>query len=112
MLLGGNRAANPVEFVLHALAGCLTTALVLHAAARGICVRRVESRFEGDIDMRGLLGLSDEVRNGYRQIRVVFRVDADAPDEVIEELVTLAQKRSPVFDIVTHGVPVEVRTER
>lgn len=112
VLLGRNCAANPVEFVLHALAGCLTTSLVLHAAARGVHIRRVESRFDGDLDVRGLLGLSDEVRNGYRQIRVVFRVEADAPDEMIEELVTLAQKRSPVFDIVTHGVPVEVRTAR
>ena len=112
VLLGLNRGANPVEFVLHALAGCLTTSLVLHAAARGITLRRVESRFEGDIDMRGLLGLSADVRNGYEKIRVVFKVAADAPDEVIEELVSLAQKRSPVFDIVTHGVPVEVRTEK
>jgi uncharacterized OsmC-like protein len=109
VLLGKNCSANPVEFVLHALAGCLTTSLVLHAAARGIKVRRVESHFEGDLDVRGLLGLSDEVRNGYEQIRIVFDVAADAPDHVIEELVTLAQKRSPVFDIVTHGVPVEVR---
>lgn len=112
VLLGKNCGANPVEFVLHALAGCLTTSLVLHAAARGIRVERVESRFEGDLDVRGLLGLSEDVRNGYQKIKVVFKVAADAPDDVIEELVTLAQKRSPVFDIVSHGVPVEVRTEK
>lgn len=112
VLLGKNCGANPVEFVLHALAGCLTTSLVLHAAARGIRINSVETRFEGDLDVRGLLGLDETVRNGYEQIRVFFKVSADAPDSVIDELVTLAQKRSPVFDIVSHGVPVEVRTER
>jgi uncharacterized OsmC-like protein len=112
VLLGLNRGANPVEFVLHALAGCLTTSLVLHAAARGIRLQRVESRFEGDLDVQGLLGLSDKVRNGYKQIRVVFKVTGDAPDAVLQELVTLAQQRSPVFDIVSHGVPVEVHTEK
>jgi uncharacterized OsmC-like protein len=112
VLLGENRGANPVEFVLHALAGCLTTSLVLHAAARGIQLQGVESRFEGDLDVRGLLGLSDDVRNGYEKIRVTFKVKGDAPQETLEELVRLAQARSPVFDIVTHGVPVEVRTEK
>ncbi|HEY0874235.1 MAG TPA: OsmC family protein [Vicinamibacterales bacterium] len=112
VLLGENRGANPVEFVLHALAGCLTTSLVLHAAARGIRVNSVETRFEGDLDVRGLLGIDDSVRNGYERIKVTFKVSADAPDSVIDELITLAQKRSPVFDVVSHGVPVEVRRER
>ncbi|HJS58581.1 MAG TPA: OsmC family protein [Vicinamibacteria bacterium] len=112
VLLGENRGANPVEFVLHALAGCLTTSMVLHAAARGIHLEEVESRFEGDLDVRGLLGLSDEVRNGYERIRVAFKVKGDAPPETLEELVRLAQARSPVFDIVSHGVPVEVRLDR
>jgi uncharacterized OsmC-like protein len=111
VLLGENRGANPVEFVLHALAGCLTTSMVLHAAARGIALDAVESTFEGDLDVRGLLGLSDEVRNGYERIRVKFRIEADAPRETLEELVRVAQQRSPVFDVVSHGVPVEVTLE-
>lgn len=107
VLLGGDRAPNPVEYVLHALAGCLTTSLVYHAAARGIRVEEVRTRFEGDLDLRGFLGMSDAVRNGYEEIRVVFDVRADAPEETIGELVELARKRSPVFDIVTRGTPVK-----
>jgi uncharacterized OsmC-like protein len=112
VLLGEDRSPNPVEYVLHALAGCLTTSLVYHAAARGIRVRRVEARLEGDLDLRGFLGISDDVRNGYQGIRVGFRVDADASDEVLEELVRMAQARSPVFDIVSHPVPVSVTVRR
>jgi len=108
VLLGTDTDANPVEYVLHALAGCLTTSLVYHAAARGITVRRVESTFEGDLDLRGFLGLDDRVRNGYREIRVAMKVDVDGGQEQAEELVRLAQSRSPVYDIVTNGVPVSV----
>ena len=112
VLLGGDRGANPVEYVLVGLSGCLTTSLVAHAAARGIRLRSVESRLEGDLDVRGFLGMSDKVRNGYREIRVHFTVDADAPPEVIAELVETAKARSPVFDIVSHGVPVTVSGEK
>lgn len=109
VLLGGDRGANPVEYLLHALAGCLTTSMVYHAAARGIRLHEVESHFEGDLDLRGLLGLSDQVRNGYRQIRVTFKVKGDAPRETLEELVELAQQRSPVFDTIKNPVDVQVR---
>jgi len=111
VLLGENRGANPVEFVLHALAGCLTTSLIYHAAARGVKIEGVESRFEGNLDLRGFLGLDDRVRNGYKDLRVVFRIKADAPAEQIEDLCRLAQARSPVFDIVRNGVPVSVTLE-
>ena len=109
VLLGQDKGANPVEFVLHALAGCLTTSLVYHAAAQGIKIEAVESRFEGDIDLRGFLGMSEDVRNGYENIRVTFKIKADAPEEKLKELCELAQKRSPVFDVVTNGVPVKVQ---
>jgi uncharacterized OsmC-like protein len=112
VLLGTDLGANPVEYVLHALAGCLTTSLVYHAAARGIRIDEVESRFEGDIDLHGFLGLSQTIRNGYEQIRVTFRVKGDASDKELAELVELAQQRSPVFDTVTHPVPVKVSIER
>jgi uncharacterized OsmC-like protein len=107
VLLGQDNGANPVEYVLHALAGCLTTALVYHAAARGIEVERVESKLEGDLDIRGLLGITDEVRNGYERIRVSFRIEG-VDDQTADELVRIAQAHSPVFDIVTNGVPVQV----
>src|SRR5262249_18440193 len=70
VLLGTDEAANPVEQVLHGLAGCLTTSLIYHAAARGIAIDAVESSLEGDLDLRGFLGLSDRVRNGYEGVRV------------------------------------------
>ena len=109
VLLGQDNGANPVEFVLHALAGCLTTSLVYHAAAQGIKIDAVESRFEGDLDLRGFLGMNEDVRNGYQNIRVTFKIKADAPEEKLKELCELAQKRSPVFDVVTNGVPVKVQ---
>ena len=112
ILLGANRGANPVEYALTALAGCLMTGLTAHAAARGIALRSVESELEGDLDVRGFLGIDPSVRNGYQNIRVTFHIDADATEQQIQELVKAAQDRSPVFDIVTHETPVTVGYER
>lgn len=108
LLLGTDTAPNPVEYVLHALAGCLTTTLVAHAAARGIAIDEVETRLSGNLDARGFLGMSEDVRNGYPKITVDMRVRADAPEETIRELCEIAKARSPVFDMITNGVPVEV----
>lgn len=112
VLLGQDNGANPVEYVLTALAGCLTTAMVYHAAARGIHLDSVESKLEGNLDVRGMLGMTDEVRNGYEGIRVTFKVTGDASDEVLDQLCEIAQQRSPVFDIVSHPVPVTVVREK
>ena len=108
VLLGSDQAANPVENVLHALAGCITTSFVYHAAARGIAIDAVESTLEGDLDLRGFLGLSDKVRNGYEAVRVTLKVKSSASPEQLAELSTIAQQRSPVFDIITNKVPVTV----
>ncbi len=108
VLLGKDRGANPVEALLHALAACVTTSLVYHAAAQGIRIRRIESQLDGDLDLRGFLGMSAEVRNGFRQVRMSMKIDADATDKQIDELIALATARSPVFDVVSHGVRVEV----
>ena len=108
VLLGEDHGANPVEIALTALAGCLTTSLVYHAAAKGIKIDSVESRLEGDLDLRGFLGIDDSVRNGFENISVKFKIKADASEEVLEELCRLAQKRSPVFDIISNSVPVSV----
>jgi len=112
VLLGADQAANPVENVLHCLAGCLTTSLIYHAAARGITIDAVESRLEGDLDLRGFLGLSADVRNGYEGVRVTFRIKSDASPQQLAELCKVAQERSPVFDIVTNKVPVTVALEK
>ena len=108
VLLSGDKAPNPVEYVLHALAGCLMTSLVYHAAARSISVDGVDVRLEGDLDLHGFLGMDDSIRNGYQAIRVRFDVHGDLTDEQKAELVALAHQRSPVFDIITNQVPVDV----
>jgi uncharacterized OsmC-like protein len=108
VLLGTDTGANPVEYVLAALAGCLTTSLVYHAAAQGIRIDEVESTYSGDLDLHGFRGLDDNVRNGYQNMKVTFKVRGDASDEKLSELVELARKRSPVFDVLTNGIPVTV----
>jgi uncharacterized OsmC-like protein len=108
ILLGTDTGPNPAEALLHALAACLTTTLVYVAAARGVRLTKVESWLEGDMDVQGALGLSDEYRNGFEQIRVSFHLEGDAPADKLREVVARAQKRSAVFDMVTNGVPVSV----
>ena len=111
-LLGKDLAANPVEYLLHALAACLTTSMAYHAASRGIHIHQVESSFEGDIDLHGFLDLDPNVRNGYQEIRAYFKIDADVPDAQLQELIQLGTGHSPVFDSLTNGVPVKVTAER
>jgi uncharacterized OsmC-like protein len=108
VLVGGDQAVSPVEFLLHAIAGCLTAGIGNIAAARGVTLTEVSSRIEGDIDLRGILGLSDQVRNGYQQIRVDFTIKGDAPPAVLEKIVEQSRKRSAVYDVLTNGVPVTV----
>jgi len=112
LLLGTGQGPNPVEYLLTALAACVTTSLVYHAAAKGIALKSVESRLEGDIDLRGFLGISKDVRKGYQGIRMVFKIDADVPQEQLEELVQLGPTYSPVFDSLTQGVPVSVELDK
>ena len=107
LLAGSDIAPNPVEYVLHALAACLTTTMVAHAAVRGIVINHVESQLEGDIDLRGFLGLSESVRKGYQAVRVTFKVDSEADTETLKELAMF----SPVYDIVSNSLPVELVVE-
>lgn len=109
ILLSGDEAPNPVEVLLSALSGCLTTSLVYHAAAMGIEVTAVESTYSGDIDLHGFLGMDEKIRNGFQSIRVAFKVESpDATDEQLDDLVRIARERSPVFDVVRNGTPIEV----
>lgn len=108
MLLGQDLGANPVEYMLHALAGCVTTSFVYHAAARGIKIEALESELEGDIDLHGFLGLTEEKHSGYENIRMKFRIKADRPIEELEQLAQYVKFRSPVFSTVTNAVPVDV----
>ncbi len=108
VLVGNNHGPTPVEFLLHAIAACLTAGLANIAAARGITLHRVESTVEGDIDLLGILGLSPEVRNGYRQIRVSFTVEGDATAEELKALVEQSRRRSAVYDVLTNGTDVVI----
>lgn len=107
ILLGADMAPNPVEWLLHALIGCMTTTTAYHAAARGIEIRSIASAIEGDLDLRGFLGLSDKVRKGYSEIRVRMRVGTSVDVETVRALTTM----SPVFDVVSKSVPVRVEIE-
>jgi uncharacterized OsmC-like protein len=108
ILLGTDTGANPAEYLLHALAACLTTSIVYVAAARKVQLTSVESTLTGDMDVRGALGVDDEPRNGFERIGVSFRVTGNAPEEKLREVVERARKRSAVYDMVTNGVPVAV----
>jgi len=112
ILLGADTAANPVEYLLHALAACLTTSMVYHAAARDIQIDEVESSLEGDLDLHGFLELDKKIRQGYQGIRVNFKIKANVPDEQLQELVELGTEHSPVFDSLTNGVPISVKAAR
>jgi uncharacterized OsmC-like protein len=108
VLTGADQGPAPVEYVLLGLAACLTAGVANIAAARRINLNSVESTVEGEIDLQGLLGLSPDVRNGYQQIRVAFRIDADATEEQVRALVAQSQARSAVFDVITNSVPVTI----
>src|SRR3954467_3934741 len=108
VLVGTGKAPTPVEFLLHAIAACLTAGMANIASARGIDLHRVESSVEGDIDLLGLLGLSGEVRNGYSQIRVHFTVEGDASPEQLAELVEQSRRRSAVWDVLANGTDVRI----
>jgi len=110
VLVGTDRGPTPVEYLLHALAGCLTAGIANVAAARGIKLTEVESTVEGDIDLLGILGLSDEVRNGYQGIKVRFRLRGDDPEK-LRKVVEQSRRRSAVYDVVTNGVPVDISVD-
>jgi uncharacterized OsmC-like protein len=106
VLLGANEGANPVEYLLHALAGCVTTTTVLHAAARGIRIHRLSTELIGDIDLQGFLALDHSVPVGYESIRIRMDIEADATDEEIDRLLAFAREHSPVCSTVCKPVPV------
>jgi uncharacterized OsmC-like protein len=112
LLLGRDLGPNPVEYLLTTLAGCVTSSIVYHAAAKGITIRSMESRLEGDIDLQGFLGVKDDVPRGYKEIRMYVNIDADAPPEKLQEIVQVGKTYSPVFDTVTSAVPVSVQLDK
>jgi len=108
VLLGQDNGANPVEFVLAGLSGCMTTTLAYHAASRGLNIESIKSEYEGDIDLQGLLDLDPKVRPGYREIRVKFKVKGDADEATIRELL----RKSPVYDTLANPVRIKIEVEK
>ena len=108
VLLGANEGANPVEFLLHALAGCVTTTLVLHAAARGIKINEITTSLDGDIDLHGLLNLDPSVTPGYEQIRIKMDIKADCSEKELDDLIAFAREHSPVSQTICRPVPVTI----
>ena len=108
ILAGNDEGANPVEHLLHALASCMTTSIVAHAAVRGIKIDQLESELEGDLDLNGFLGLDESIAKGYTEIRVRFRVKADPKDlSRIRSLFNF----SPVYQTISNGTKVDVQIE-
>ena len=108
VLVGEDRAPLPIEFLLHALATCITGGIANIAAARGVTLREVESHIEGDINLLGIFGMATDVRNGYQGIRASFSIKGDAPPEKLQEIVEQSRARSAVFDVLTNGVNVSM----
>jgi uncharacterized OsmC-like protein len=108
LVAGADSAPNSMEYLLHALVSCLTGTLVYHAAVRDITIRSISSSIEGDMDVRGLLGMADDVRKGFHHVRVTMRIASDADVETLTELALF----SPVYDIVSKSLPVEFRLEK
>jgi uncharacterized OsmC-like protein len=111
VLVGRDQGPTPVEFVLHALAACLTAGLANIAAARKVTLTEVRSTVTGDIDLNGILGLDPAVRNGYQQLSVQFTIKGDAPAAKLRELLDQSRARSAVYDIITNGVPVTIQVD-
>jgi uncharacterized OsmC-like protein len=111
VLCGEDQGPTPVEWVLHALAACLTAGVANISAARGVTLNSVECKVEGDMDLRGILGLPGDVRNGFEAIRVSFKVAGDAPAEKLQAIVEQSRARSAVFDILTKGVPMSIAVD-
>jgi len=110
VLVGKDNAPTPVEFLLHAIAACVTAGIANIAAARQVTLTEVRSTVTGDIDLNGILGLQP-VRNGYQQVKVRFSIKGDAPDDVLRQIVEQSRRRSAVYDVMTNGVPVDVEVE-
>ena len=111
VLCGGDNGATPVEFLLSALSACITAGIGNIASARQIELTSVKGQIEADADLQGILGLNDQVRNGFSAIRATFKIEGNAPAEVLEKIVHQSMARSAVLDMLTNGTKVDVAVE-
>ena len=108
ILLGENHGPNAVEAILHALASCLSVGIVYNASAMNIEVNSLNFSLEGELDLRAFLGLSEEVRPGYRNIVVKVYAKTNATEKQFAQLLEHVKKTSPVLDIISNPVPVQI----
>lgn len=108
IFLGHDTGANPVEYALTALAGCVTTTLVYYASAMNVRINKIESTLEGDIDLRGLLGIDKNVKAGYKSIDIKFKIDSDASPQVLQKLMDIAKNHSPVASTIANATPINL----
>lgn len=109
VLVGTDHGPTPAEYLLHAVAACLTAGIANIAAARGVDLTKVTSTVEGPIDLLGILGLSDgSARNGYEQIRVKFYIEGDADEATLRSIVEQSRRRSAVYDALANPTPVVI----
>jgi uncharacterized OsmC-like protein len=111
VLVGKDNGPLPVEYLLYGLLACITSGIGNISAARGVKLTEVESSIEGELDLRGVLGLSNEVRNGYQGLKVNFKIKGDAPPEKLREIVEQSRARSAVYDVLANGVPVDITVD-
>lgn len=107
LLEGHDEGANPVEFLLSGMSGCMTTTIAYYAALNDYTIKKMDSTYEGDLDLQGIFNLNSNVRPGYQKIRVHFKIQTTAPVEELEKYYHF----SPVYDVVSKSVPVEVVIE-
>ncbi len=113
VLLGTDKGANPLEYILHALAGSLTTSIIYHAAVKGIKIDEIESELQGELDFKGFMGLAEDIRKGYNNINILIKIKGDSLSEKqIIELCEMGKKHSPVFDIISNPVPINIFIEK
>jgi uncharacterized OsmC-like protein len=111
LVVGGDEAPHPVEYLLHALVGCLTTTFVYHAAMQGVRVQAIESQVEGQLDLRSFLGLREDLPGGFEVVNIRFRVKAECSEDELAGLMDAARRRSPVASFVVRAVPTSVVCE-
>lgn len=111
VLVGADRGPTPVEFLLHALATCLTAGIANIASTRGVTLTAVESKLEGDIDLSGIFGFENAARNGYQRIRASFTIRGDAPPEKLREIVAQSRARSAVYDVLANGTVIDITVD-
>ena len=104
---GGDVAANPAEYALAALGSCQAITYRVWAAQLGIKLDKVEISIDGDIDLRGFLGIDDRIRAGFNAVRIWVNLSGPEPPARYEELAATVDAHCPILDLFRNPVPVD-----